>query len=79
MSVEDLSEGGGPFLGVDNLTYHRPVLVGETVYAKSEVVSRRETESRPAFGVVTWQTRGTDAQGALVLDYRRTNLVRKRS
>jgi itaconyl-CoA hydratase len=79
MSVEDLSEGGGPFLGVDDLAYHRPVLVGETVYAESEVVSRRETESRPGFGIVTWHTRGTDANGAPVLEYKRTNLVRKRT
>jgi acyl dehydratase len=78
MSVEDLSEGGGPFLGVDKLTYHRPVLVGETVYAESEVLSRRDAESRPTFGVVTWRTRGTDSQGGLVIDYQRTNLVRKR-
>jgi len=78
MSVEDLSEGGGPFLGVDGLTYHRPVLVGETVYAESEVVARRGTESRPEFGIVTWHTRGTDAKGGLVVDYQRTNLVRRK-
>ena len=26
LSVEDLSEAGGPFLGVDDLVHHRPVL-----------------------------------------------------
>lgn len=25
LSVEDLSEGGGPFLGLNDATYHRPV------------------------------------------------------
>lgn len=35
LSVEDLSEIGGPFLGVDKMTHHRPVIVGETVYARS--------------------------------------------
>jgi itaconyl-CoA hydratase len=78
LTVEDLSEGGGPFLGVDKLTYHRPVLVGETVYAESEVVACRETASRPDYGIVTWHTKGFDAQGGLVIDYRRSNLVRKR-
>lgn len=78
LTVEDLSEGGGPFLGVDKLTYHRPVIVGETVYAESVVVARRETESRPDFGIVTWHTKGFDAQGVLVIDYQRSNLVRKR-
>lgn len=79
LSVEDLSEGGGPFLGVDDLSHHRPVLVGETLYAESEVVSARETASRPEFGIVTWHTRGHSADGDLVVDYRRTNLVRKRA
>jgi acyl dehydratase len=78
LTVEDLSEGGGPFLGVDRLTYHRPVLVGETVYAESEVVARRETASRPDYGIVTWHSKGFDAQGGLVIDYQRSNLVRKR-
>lgn len=78
LSVEDLSEGGGPFLGVDQLTYRRPVIVGETVYAESEVVACRETDSRPDFGVVTWHTKGLDANGAVVIDFQRTNLVRKR-
>lgn len=78
LSVEDLSEGGGPFLGVDKLTYHRAVIVGETVYAESEVVACRETDSRPDFGIVTWHTKGLDANGAVVIDFQRTNLVRKR-
>jgi itaconyl-CoA hydratase len=77
LTVEDLSEGGGPFLGVDKLTFHRPVIVGETVYAESVVVACRETESHPDYGIVTWHSKGFDAQGALVIDYQRTNLVRK--
>jgi acyl dehydratase len=78
LSVEDLSEIGGPFLGVDQLEYRRPVVVGETVYADSEVIDRRETESRPGYGIVTWRTQGTTANGDVLLVYRRANLVRKR-
>jgi acyl dehydratase len=78
LSVEDLSEIGGPFLGVDDLTYRRPLIVGETVYADSEVIDQRETERRPGYGIVTWRTRGTTANDEVVLEYRRANLVRKR-
>lgn len=78
LTVEDLSESGGPFLGVDKLKYHRPVLVGETVYAESEVVACRETESRPEYGIVTWHSKGLDSRDALLIDYERSNLVRKR-
>lgn len=78
LSVEDLSEIGGPFLGVDKLVYHRPMIVGQTVYARSTVVSLRETESRPEFGIVTWQTTGLGEDGEEVISFLRTNLVRKK-
>jgi len=77
LSVEDLSEGGGPFLGVEKLTFHRPVYVGDTLDARSEVVEMRESESRPTAGIVTWHTEGL-RRGEVVIDYRRSNLVPRR-
>ena len=35
LTVEDLSEGGGPFLGVNELTYHQPVYPGDSLRAES--------------------------------------------
>jgi acyl dehydratase len=78
LSVEDLSEAGGPFLGVEDVEFHRPVYPGDTLTAQSTVVSKRESESRPTFGVVTWRTEGRNQRGDLVLSYRRTNLVAKK-
>jgi acyl dehydratase len=78
LSVEDLSEGGGPFLGVDELTFHLPVHPGDTLVARSTVAAKRESASRPRFGVVTWHTEAFNQDGALVLDYKRSNLVAKR-
>jgi itaconyl-CoA hydratase len=77
LSVEDLSEAGGPFLGVDELTFHRAAYPGDTLTAESVVISRRESGSRPGFGIVTWHTEGRNQRGELVLDYKRTNLVAK--
>ncbi len=77
LSVEDLSEIGGPFLGVDELTFHRPVYPGDTISASSRVHSKRESESRPESGIVTWHTEGRNQRGELVVDYKRTNLVSK--
>ncbi|MET0781483.1 MAG: MaoC family dehydratase [Microbacterium sp.] len=78
LSVEDLSESGGPFLGMEDVTFHRPVHPGDTVTARSKVVDRRESDSRPHDGIVTWHTEGYNQRGELVVDYRRTNLVAKR-
>lgn len=77
LSVEDLSEIGGPFLGIEDLTFHRPVHPGDTLNARSTVVEARESRSRPSTGIVTWHTEGTNQRGELVVDYRRTNLVAK--
>jgi len=77
LSVEDLSEIGGPFLGIEDLTFHRPVHPGDTLTATSTVVEARESRSRPSTGIVTWHTKGANQRGELVVDYRRTNLVAK--
>lgn len=78
LTVEDLSEGGGPFLGVDNCRFIVPVYVGETLTARSTVVSARESRGQPALGIVSWHTEGFNQDGIQVLDYTRTNLVRRR-
>lgn len=75
MSVEDLSEAGGAFLGVNAATFHVPVYPGDTLRARSTVVSARESGSRPNMGIVTWHTEAFNQRDELVLDYQRTNLV----
>lgn len=75
LSVEDLSEAGGPFLGVDDCTFHRPVYPGDTLTARSTVVEARLSNSRADTGIVTWRTEGHNQRRELVVDYRRTNLV----
>lgn len=77
LSVEDLSEQDTLFLGVEDCTFHKQLTVGATLTAESEVLSKRESESRPDYGIVTWRTVGRDGQGDRVIDYERTNLVPK--
>lgn len=78
ISVEDLSEGGGLFLGIDDLTFHRSVYPGDTLVARSTVVSTRESTSRPDFGIVTWRTEAYNQDDQPVVSYQRTNLLAKR-
>ena len=75
LSVEDLSEAGGPFLGVDELTFHQAVYPGDTLMARSTVVDRRTSQSRPGQGIVTWRTEGFNERDELVIDFKRSNLV----
>ncbi len=78
LSVEDLSEAGGPFLGVNDVQFHLPVYPGDTLTARSTVLSKRESQKRPQFGIVSWRSEGRNQKGEVVLSYERTNLISKR-
>jgi itaconyl-CoA hydratase len=79
LSVEDLSEAGGPFLGIEDCTFARPVHPGDTLLASSVVLAIRTSASRPESGIVTWQTQGHNQRNELVVDFERTNLVTLRA
>lgn len=79
LSVEDLSETAGPFLGMNDCVFERSVYPGDTLTARSLVLACRESGSRPESGVVTWRTEGRNQRGEVVITYERSNLVAKRS
>lgn len=79
LSVEDCSEIGGPFLGVYDLVYDRPVYPGITIHARTEVIELRTSDSNPENGIVSWRTEGFDSANKRVVGFRRTNLVRRRN
>jgi itaconyl-CoA hydratase len=78
LSVEDLSEAGGAFLGADKLTFHRGVYPGDTLTACSVVLALRESWSNPRAGIASWHTEGFNQRGERVIDFERTNMVNRR-
>jgi acyl dehydratase len=78
MSVADVSQKAIANLGWTDIQLTAPVYVGETIYAESEVLSKRESNSRPTQGVVTVRTTGKKADGSVFMTYQRTVLVPKR-
>ena len=78
LSVEDNSESGGLFLGVEDLTFWQDCYPGDTLTACSTVLDKRESDSRPEQGIVTWHTEGFNQRGERVIDFKRTNFVMKR-
>lgn len=75
LSVEDLSETGGPFLGLEDVCFHRPVHPGDTLTAESTVIGIRDSASNPSAGIVTWRTEGRNQRDQLVVSLERTNFV----
>ncbi|WP_306057790.1 MaoC/PaaZ C-terminal domain-containing protein [Natronococcus wangiae] len=80
ITVEDLSEKGGYFLGRTDVRFPgAPVYAGTELRVESEVVGTATSSSRPEYGIVTWRTRGKDAEtGEVVCSYERTNMIPRR-
>jgi acyl dehydratase len=76
LSVADLTEGTTVAnLGFTEIVFPRPVAVGDTLYAETEVLSVRESRSRHGQGVVEFEHRGLNQRGELVVRARRSALV----
>ena len=78
MSVVDVSANATANLGYDEVRHHAPVFHGDTIFAESEVVSKRESESRDHVGIVTTELRAFNQDGEKVLSLERTPMVLKR-
>ncbi len=78
MSVSDVSQKAVANLGWNDIRLTAPVFAGDTIYAESEVLSKRESRSRPHQGIVTVKTTGRKADGTVFMTYERTVLVPKR-
>ena len=74
MSVSDVSQKAIANLG----WLLGPVFCGDTLYAESTVLAKRESASRPTQGIVTVKTVGKKADGTVVISFERTVLVPKR-
>ena len=74
MSVADVSQRAIANLGWKEIKLTHPLLPGDTLYAKSEVLEKRESKSRPNAGIVTVLTTGTNQDGTVVCVFERTML-----
>ena len=53
-------------LGFEKVEFPKPVFIGDTVRAVTEVVAKRESRSRPEWGIVTFEHRGINQRGEVV-------------
>ena len=78
MSVTDVSQNAMANLGWDEVRLPNPVFEGDTLYARSEVLEMRESQSRPNVGLVRIKTTGFNQHGQTVIEYKRAMLIYKR-
>ena len=78
MSVRTVSAKVVSNLGWDKVKATHPVFAGDTLYAESTILHKRESKSRPSQGIVTVSTRGLNQKDEEVMSFERTMLVYRR-
>ena len=79
MSVQDTTLGttiGN--LGMSDVRFPKPVFHGDTLKARTRIVSKRESKSRPDAGLVEFEHEALNQRGEIVAVCRRIGLMRKR-
>jgi itaconyl-CoA hydratase len=65
-------------LGWTNMQFPVPVRAGDTIYAESEILGKRESSSRPNQGIMHAKTRTLNQRGEEVCSFERRFLLYKR-
>src|SRR4030081_9558 len=77
LSVADTSQAGAVNLGWTEIRLPHPVFVGDTIWSETEGTSGRESESRPAHGIVGVRTRGINQRREVVCEFSLSFLIGK--
>lgn len=78
MSVSETSQKAIANLGWDGIKLPKPVFVGDTLYAESTVLRKRESKSRLDQGIVCIRALGRNQRSEVVCEFERTMLVMRR-
>ena len=79
LTVSELTEG----TLVANLSYEtvkhpHPMFHGDTLYVETEILSKRESQSKPDRGIVRFRHVGRNQENIIVIEFERTVLMLKR-
>lgn len=78
LSVIDMSQNAVANLGWTDIRLTHPVYIGDTIYAESVCIDKRESSSRPGMGIITMITRGLNQDGDVIVSWKRSVMVPKR-
>ena len=65
-------------LGFNEITFPRPVFIGDTLRSETEITDRRESRKNPETGIVHFETRGFNQRDEMVVKVHRVGLMMKR-
>lgn len=80
ITVPELTEGTlVANLGYENVQHPHPMFHGDTLYVETEVMSKRESKSKPEQGIVQFQHTGRNQDSVVVIEFTRSALILKSS
>lgn len=79
MSVKTLTGKVVANLGWNNVKLINPVFAGDTLYAESTILEKRESKSRPSQGIIKVLTKGINQDGIEVISFERVFMVYKKA
>ena len=65
-------------LGFDEVKFPKPVFIGDTLRIESEVLTVRDSGSRPSAGIVTWEHRAINQRDEIVCTMKRSALLHRK-
>ncbi|WP_019208912.1 MaoC family dehydratase [Phocaeicola abscessus] len=78
MTVPDISGKAIANLGYEEIKHLAPVFINDTIYARTKILSKRESKSKPDRGIVYVETIGYNQDGIDVISFKRKVLIKKR-
>lgn len=77
MSVPDISGKAIANLGYEKIEHIAPVFIGDTLYARTKILAKRESKTKNDRGIVYVETIGYNQDNMEVLKFRRHILIKK--
>jgi itaconyl-CoA hydratase len=78
LTVPDTTENATANLSWTDVMLPKPVFVGDTLWAESQILDRRESNTNPHVGIVSMRCRGVNQRGEVVIEFRREFMIYKR-
>lgn len=77
ITVPDISGKAIANLGYDEVKHLNPVFVNDTIYVRTRVLDKRESQSKPDRGIIHVESIASNQHGVDVLSFRRHVLIKK--
>ena len=77
MSMPDISGSAIANLEYEKIVHENPVFIGDTIYARSEILEVKSSDSKPDRGVITVETEAYNQRNEKVLTLRRKVMIPK--